>query len=73
LNNLFIDSLVNDIHTLIVENRSTYVDPGKLYEIDQEGNELRKRTVETETLVDYGNNSNYVYKISSTETKTLII
>jgi len=72
LNNLFIDGLVNDIHTLIVENRSTYVDPGKLYEIDQEGNELKKRTVETETLVDYGN-SNYVYKISSTETKTLIL
>jgi len=72
LNNLFIDGLVNDIHTLIVENTYSYDDPEKLYEIDKEGNELRKRNVSTENFVDYGD-SNFVYKISSTETKTVIL
>jgi len=72
LNNLYIDRLVKDIHTLIIENRDTYDNPEKLHEIDEKENELRKRNSETENLVDY-RNSNYVYKISSTETKTAIL
>jgi len=71
LNNEFIDELVNDIHTLIVDNKDTYENPEKLDEIDKKEIKLRKRKVENEYLVD-NKNSNYVYKFSSTETKTAL-
>lgn len=71
LNDMYIDGLVDEINSLIVGNRDSYVNPEKLDELDDEAAQLRKRDGEDPFALDYGN-SNYVYKISSTENKTVL-
>jgi len=67
----FIDSLVSEIHELIVDNVDTYKDPDVLDELSEEDTKLKKRDSEVKYLVDYGESS-YVYPISTTESKTIL-
>jgi len=58
-----IDSLITDIHNLIVENIDTYEDTTVLEEMEEEG-KLRKR--------DTNGESNLVYRISSIESRSVL-
>lgn len=71
LNDVYIDNIVDEINSLIVGNKNTYINPGKLDELDNEAEKLRKRDGQDPFAFDYGS-SNYVYKISSTENKTVL-
>lgn len=70
LNSIFIDELVSDIHTLILENKDTYESTEVLEELDNEG-EQRKRKRSEQSTIDNGI-SNYVYPISSTKKYTTL-
>jgi len=67
----FIDSFIGEIHDLIIDNVDTYKDPETLKELDNEDAKLRKRDSDVRYLVDYGD-SNYIYPISETESKTVL-
>ncbi|OUM57695.1 carbohydrate-binding module family 18 protein [Piromyces sp. E2] len=67
----FIDSLVNKIHNLIVDNVDTYEDAEKLEELDHESEELKKRDGQGEYLMDYGE-SNYVYLVSQEKDQSIL-
>ncbi|ORX52636.1 subtilisin-like protein [Piromyces finnis] len=55
------NSIISDIHTLIVNNKHTYKEPEKLKKIEQDS-KLNK--TQFRYLIDYGD-SNYVYPISN--------
>eukprot|EP00833_Pecoramyces_ruminatium_P014121 jgi/Orpsp1_1/1188153/evm.model.d7180000062846.1 len=68
----FIESLVNDINNLIINNKDTYENPEKLDEIEKDLNlKRRKRNDETEDFHNH-NESNYVYPISSIKNRVVL-
>lgn len=71
LNDMYIDGLVGEINSLIVGNKNTYENPEKLKELDSKAAQREKRDNQESYAFDYGD-SNYVYKISSTENKTVL-
>jgi len=71
LNDIYIDGLVGEINSLIVGNKDTYENPEKLDELDSKALQRKKRDNQESYAFDYGD-SNYVYKISSTENKTVL-
>jgi len=66
-----LNSFVDEIHNLIIENVDTYENVEKLEELDVENEELRKRNDEGEYLKDYGE-SNYVYLVSQEEEQSVL-
>jgi len=71
LNDMFVEGFVDEIHSLIIGNKDTYENPEKLDELDDEAAQMKKRDNQETYALDYGD-SNYVYKLSSTENKTAI-
>lgn len=71
LNNVFIDELVSDIHTLIVENKNTYENTEALEELNNESVQNKKKRSE-QLLNEDKNESNFVYKLSSTDEYTAL-
>jgi subtilisin family serine protease len=62
-----INSLITDIHNLIVDNKETYEDPSVLEKLENEGSGvLRKRDTDSEE------ESSLVYLISNTENKSVL-
>jgi len=71
-NDQYIDGVIDEINTLIIGNKDSYINPGKLDELEDQDIQLRKRNnQEDESWLD-NVNSSYVYKISSTENKTVL-
>ncbi|ORX85353.1 subtilisin-like protein [Anaeromyces robustus] len=71
-NTIMINSLVNDIHNLIIENKNTYSNIKKLEEIENKDAHLSKRQVQEQYLQDYGD-SNLVYPVTTFKDKTILI
>eukprot|EP00833_Pecoramyces_ruminatium_P005769 jgi/Orpsp1_1/1179801/evm.model.c7180000070792.1 len=78
---IFIESLVNDIHELILDNRDTYKNPEKLDEIEEAANlRKRKRNLENQDNQDNQDNqeiysydeSSFVYPISSVKDRVVL-
>eukprot|EP00833_Pecoramyces_ruminatium_P008130 jgi/Orpsp1_1/1182162/evm.model.c7180000080126.1 len=63
-----IENLVNEIHSLIINNKDTFKNPEKLNEI-KEKSTLKKRNINY--LVNYGD-SDYVHPISSIYNSTVL-
>eukprot|EP00833_Pecoramyces_ruminatium_P014343 jgi/Orpsp1_1/1188375/evm.model.d7180000064272.1 len=57
---VFVDSIINEINTLIIDNKDTYQNPEKLEEIEENA-KLQKRG----QLYNYNDESDFVYPISS--------
>eukprot|EP00833_Pecoramyces_ruminatium_P012392 jgi/Orpsp1_1/1186424/evm.model.d7180000050500.1 len=70
-NEEFINSMVDEIHNLIIGNKDTYVDQEKFEEIERHDSQLKKRDSPVHYLEDYGDSS-YVYPIFSDEDKTIL-
>jgi len=64
---VFIESLVDDINTLIIDNKDTYQNPEKLDEIE-EAAQLKKRSEES-IIYD---EANFVYPISSVNDRVVL-
>lgn len=69
LNSLFIDELVSEINTLIVENKDTYENTETLEELDKESVQRKKKRSEQ---LSEENESNYVFKLSSSDKYTAL-
>jgi len=65
---LFIENLVNEINTLIVDNKDTYQNPEKLEEIE-EAAQLKKRAEDATATY---NESDFVYPISSVKDRVVL-
>jgi len=71
-NEEFIDSMVDEIHNLIIGNKDTYLDQEKFERIEQHDSQLKKREESpVHYLEDYGDSS-YVYPIFSDDDKTIL-
>jgi len=69
---IVVNSAINIIHNLIIDNLDTYQDLSKLEELDQIDSQLKKRdSQDNSSFVNYDSFS-YVYPISSTETQTVL-
>ncbi|ORY26378.1 subtilisin-like protein [Neocallimastix californiae] len=68
--NEFVDSIIDEINTLILSNKKTYEDPEKFEEIEKSSS-LKKRDSESHPLMDYGD-SDYVYPVANLNDKTLL-
>ncbi|OUM66698.1 carbohydrate-binding module family 18 protein [Piromyces sp. E2] len=67
----FVNSMVDEIHNLIVGNKDSYSDIEKFEEIEENDSMLKKRSEEIKYLKDYGDSS-YVYPIASNDEKTIL-
>ena len=70
-NNEFVNSMVDEIHNLIIGNKDSYNDIKKFEEIEENDSMLKKRDEEIKYLEDYGDSS-YVYPIASNNKKTIL-
>jgi len=62
----FIFSFINEVHELIVENKSTYEDQDKLEEIESTG-KLRKRSTDNEEVAANYGDSEFIHPIASVD------
>jgi len=62
-----VNSLITDIHNLIVDNKDTYEDPSKLEELDEQGGGALRKRSDDET-----DESGLVYLISSIKNKSVL-
>jgi len=67
----FINSMVNEIHNLIVDNRDSYQNPSKLDEMENQNRQLKKRDSQIQILSEESDSS-FVYPISSTKNKAVL-
>lgn len=70
-NDEFVNSMVDEIHNLIIGNKDSYKDQEKFEEIEQQSSQLKKRDSPVHYLKDYGDSS-YVYPIFTNEEKTIL-
>jgi len=69
---IYIESLVDRINNIIINNKDTYENPEKLEEIEQASQlRKRKRSEEDQELYSY-DESNFVYPISSINNKVVL-
>jgi len=68
ISNPFVDSLVDEIHNVIVENINTYDNPDKLEELNNKIPHLKKRDNQ---LINHGK-SNFVYPVINVNNKTIL-
>ncbi|ORY52158.1 subtilisin-like protein [Neocallimastix californiae] len=66
---VFVESLVEEIHNLVIDNKDTYKNQKKLKEI--EGNAQLKKRKENDEIVSYGD-SEFVFPISSVSKSTIL-
>lgn len=67
----YVDSVIDEIHNLIMGNKDIYKDQEKFEEIEIQDSKLKKRDSETHYLLDYGDSS-YVYQVANLQNTTLI-
>jgi len=71
-NDEFIDSMVNEIHQLIIGNKDTYEDIEKLEEIEATESPLNKRSNQDNENEDNNSSSSLVYPIFENDEETVL-